>query len=416
MEQKKKIFYGWWIVAAGFSLMFAGIGIIINTYGVMFGGIIQDTGFSRAGLGLYFTLFSLAIVAGSPLMGRLLITFNIRIVLSICLACSGLTFIALSRTTELWHFYLLAVILGVSISGSSTIPASILLTNWFKSRRGTAIGIAFTGSGIGGMLSNPLAQYLISSYGWRTAYVVLGVMFMAVTLPFSIFVVRLHPSDNGLLPLGETGPHSKESTSTAPKGLLTSEAARMSPFWLLGAALFISDLLIIGVQNNIPIFLHDLGHSAKFAASIMAVYMGVLVPGKMILGGILDRYGARAGISFCLLAFIIACIAFINGRYEALVVLFALMLAMATPVATVYPSFVTGHMFGSINYGPIYGIQNIFLNLGMAVAMPLTGAIFDRTGSMVLTWYLFIGLAIILLMLFYFILSKHSSLKERWHS
>ena len=66
MEQKGKLFYGWWIVLASFFFMFAGIGILVNCTGVFFSAVIQDLGFSRAGFGLYFTLAMLGAMAGSP--------------------------------------------------------------------------------------------------------------------------------------------------------------------------------------------------------------------------------------------------------------------------------------------------------------------------------------------------------------
>ncbi len=416
MIKNRGFFYGWWIVAAGFFLTFAGIGILINTYGVFFRGIIQDTGFSRAGLGLYFTLFSLAVVISSPITGRLFVKFNTQVVLSVCLTAAGLTFISFSLADKLWHFYLLGIILGIFGAGTSTLPASILITNWFKEKRGTAIGIAFTGSGIGGMISNPLAQYLIGNFGWRTAYVVLGILFLAVTLPFSLFVIRLHPSEKGLLPFGESTETVDGESNASGRGLSTSEAAKSPLFWLLGAAMFMSCLIIVGVQNNVPIFLQDMGHTATFASTIMAVYMGVLVLGKMLLGQILDRFGAKAGIAFSIVMFTAASAALINGRSPVFAVVFALMLAMATPVSTVYPSYVTGHLFGSLDYGPIYGIQAVFLSLGMAFAMPITGTAFEKTGSLVPVWYFFIIIALILLVLLLFILGRQPGLEKRWHS
>ncbi len=171
MEQKGKVFFGWWIVVASFFFMFAGLGILVNTYGVLFGAIIQDMGFSRGGLGLYFTLMSLALMVSFPILGKLIVKFNTQIVVTVCLAVSGISFILFSQATQLYHFYLIAIVVGIFGAGCSTLPASLLLTNWFNDKRGLAMGIAFTGSGIGGMLCNPLAQWVINNYGWQMAYV-----------------------------------------------------------------------------------------------------------------------------------------------------------------------------------------------------------------------------------------------------
>ncbi len=413
MEQKGKLFYGWWIVLASFFFMFAGIGILVNCTGVFFSAVIQDLGFSRAGFGLYFTLAMLGAMAGSPILGKLIVKYNSQLIISICLIVAGLSFAAYSLCTQLWHFYIVAVLAGVFGAGTSTLPASILLTNWFVDKRGTAMGIAFTGSGIGGMVMIPLAQWIITNYSWQMAYVTLGVIFLVVTLPFALFVIKLHPGLMGMKPLGDTG----DAAQAQPLfGLTLGEGMKSAVFWVLGISFFMITLIQVGLQNNIPIFLQDLGHTATFAATVMAIYMGILVLGKMLLGSILDKFGPRVGITFCVLLFIVACFAFVGAKPLIIVGIFAVAFGLASPIATVMPSYMIGHMFGNLDYGTIYGIMNIFITLGMAFAMPLAGAVFDKTGSMVPTWYIFMGIAVLILLAFYFLLARQPKFKELWHS
>ncbi len=413
MEQKGKLFYGWWIVLASFFFMFAGIGILVNCTGVFFSAVIQDLGFSRAGFGLYFTIAMLGAMAGSPILGKLIVKYNSQLIISICLIVAGLSFAAYSLCTQLWHFYIVAVLAGVFGAGTSTLPASILLTNWFVDKRGTAMGIAFTGSGIGGMAMIPLAQWIITNYSWQMAYVTLGVIFLVVTLPFALFVIKLHPGLMGMKPLGDTG----DAAQAQPLfGLTLGEGMKSAVFWVLGISFFMITLIQVGLQNNIPIFLQDLGHTATFAATVMAIYMGILVLGKMLLGSILDKFGPRVGITFCVLLFIVACFAFVGAKPLIIVGIFAVAFGLASPIATVMPSYMIGHMFGNLDYGTIYGIMNIFITLGMAFAMPLAGAVFDKTGSMVPTWYIFMGIAVLILLAFYFLLARQPKFKELWHS
>ncbi len=413
MEQKGKLFYGWWIVLASFFLMFAGIGILVNCTGVFFSAVIQDLGFSRAGFGLWFTLAMIGAMVGSPILGKMIVKYNSQVVISVCLIVAGLAFAAYSLCTQLWQFYIVAIIAGVFGAGTSTLPASILLTNWFVDKRGTAMGIAFTGSGIGGMVMNPLAQWIITNYSWQTAYVVLAIIFLAVTLPFALFVIKLHPALMGMKPLGDTG----ETVQAQPLfGMTMGEGMKTAVFWVLGISLFLISLIQVGLQNNIPIFLQDLGHTATFAATVMSIYMGLLVLGKMLLGSILDKFGPRVGITFCVVLFIVACFAFIGAKPLVIVGLFALTFGLAAPISTVMPSYMIGYMFGNLDYGTIYGIMNIFITLGMAAAMPIAGAVFDMTGSMVPTWYIFMGIAVVILLMFFYLIGRQPKLRELWHS
>ncbi|NLB19206.1 MAG: MFS transporter [Syntrophomonadaceae bacterium] len=417
MEQKSKMFYGWWIVAACFVLMFAGVGILINTYGVLFGGILADTGFSRGGLGLYFTIMSLSIMVASPILGKMMVKYNTQAVLTVCIIITGLAFMAFSQATQLWHFYVIAIIAGVFGAGTSTLPASLLITNWFNDKRGTAMGIAFAGSGIGGMLCNPLAQSIINTYGWQMAYIILGIALVVLMLPFALFVIKLHPSQKGLVPLGaEKEVEAGGAQPATVMGLTAGEVAKSPVFWLLALTIFLTMFFFLGIQNNIPIWMQDLGHSPAVAASIMAAYMGVLVVGKLVIGAILDKFGAKAGITFCMGLLVLALFFFINGGSMVMAGLFVLAFAMGGPVATVYPSFIAGHLFGNLDYGTIYGFVQIFVTLGMAFAMPITGAVYDSAGTLLPVWYAFMVLGVVILLLFYLILGRQPKLKEQWHS
>lgn len=275
------------------------------------------------------------------------------------------------------------------------------------------MGIAFTGSGIAGMLCNPLAQWVINNYNWQTAYIVLGIIFLVVTLPFVLFVIKLHPSMKGLTALGDTEGSAESPTMV---GLNATEAAKTLSFWILGICFFLWELIQLGIQNNIPIFLQDIGHTATLAATIMAVYMGLLVLGKLIFGSILDKWGLKIGVTFGMSLFVVALFALMGSKAMAMVAIFVVAFALASPMTTVFASYIVGDVFGNLDYGTIYGLMNIFGTLGLAVGMPLAGGIYEKTGSLVPTWYLFIALAVAVLVMVLTLLSRKAKLQESWHS
>lgn len=413
MENRGNIFYGWWIVLASFFLMFAGIGITLNCTGVFFSAIVEDLQFSREALGLYLTVIALSAMVAFPILGKLIVKYNSQVVIGICVIVTGIAFAAYSQCTQLWHFYLVSVIVGAFGAGTSTLPASILLTNWFNDKRGLAMGIAFTGSGIGGMLCNPLAQWIINNYNWQMAYIVLAVLFLVVTLPFVIFVIKLHPTMKGMSPLGDAD---EPGEAAAMHGLNAGEALKNLSFWIIALSFLILEMITFGVQNNIPIYLKDLGYTATFGASIAAAYMGLLVLGKLLMGSILDKWGAKIGIIFGIGMLIGGLFAFINAGVMTLVVVFVIAFALACPMTTVLSSYIVGHVFGNLDYGTIFGLIQIFATIGLAVSMPLSGGIFERTGSLIPAWYLFIGMALVVLILFMYLLGRQAKVRESWHS
>ena len=382
-------------------------------YWVFFSAIIEDLQFSREALGLYLTIIALSAMFAFPVLGKLIVKYNSQVVIGICLIVTGVAFAAYSQCTQLWHFYLVSVLVGAFGAGTSTLPASILLTNWFNDKRGLAMGIAFTGSGIGGMLCNPLAQWVINNYDWQMAYIVLAVLFLVVTLPFVLFVIKLHPSMKGMTALGDTD----ESEETAAlHGLNAGEALRNMSFWIIALCFLILEMITFGVQNNIPIYLKDVGYTATFGATIAAAYMGLLVLGKLLMGSILDKWGAKIGIIFGVTMLVGSMFAFVNAQIMMLVIVFVIAFAMASPMATVLSSYIIGHVFGNLDYGTIYGLIQIFATVGLAISMPLSGAIFERTGSLTPTWYLFAAMSLVVLAMFIYLLARQAKVSEKWHS
>lgn len=393
MEQKPKMFYGWWIVVGCFFLTFSGIGIAINSIGVFLKPVSESLGFARGEFSLYFTIAALSMMVAAPFMGKLLSKYNIRLVMGIATTLLAASFILYSKSTTLMHFYLLSISLGIGMAGTHVIPVALLITNWFKEKRGLAIAVALAGSGIGGMCFNPIGNYLITAYGWQTAYLILGSILALTTIPVALFIVRLHPSEMGLVPYGETE-ETAESLADL-KGLSLSEALKTSGFWLLGLALLLIGVINMGVQQHIPAYLTDIGHSPAFAASIVAIFMGVLVFGKITLGYIFDRYGSRNGIIIIFSVFALATFVLMGAKAAWIAIAFGLIFGFANAIMTIPAPLLTVELFGQKHYGVIYGVMSIFFTIGSGIGMPLSGAIFDARGSYLPAFTLYIVLALV---------------------
>lgn len=393
MPSTSKPFYGWWIVVGCFLLTFTGIGISINSIGVFLKPVSESLGFARGEFSLYFTICALSMMVAAPFMGKLLGKYNIRMVMGIATTLLAASFFLYSQSTQLIHFYILSIFLGIGSAGTHVIPVALLITNWFKAKRGLAIAIALAGSGIGGMVFNPLANYLITAYGWQIAYMALGCCLAITTIPVALFIVRLHPSEMGLVAYGDTA-ETAESLADL-KGFSLSEAVKTPGFWLLALALITIGIMNMGVQQHIPAYLTDIGHSPLFAANIVALFMGILVIGKITLGSIFDRFGSKVGVVFIFSVFALATFILLSAKLIWVAVLFGLIFGFANAIMTIPAPLLTVELFGQKNYGVIYGVMSIFFTLGSGIGMPLSGAIFDAQGSYLPAFVLYIGLAFV---------------------
>jgi len=397
-EKTSRLFYGWWIVIGGFILHFIGIGIGINAIGVFFKPVVESLGFTRGDFSLYFTISALSMMLAAPFIGKLLEKFDVRIVMGISTTLLAVGFALFSQCTTLTHFYLVAIVVGVGHAGSHIIPVSMMINNWFVKRRGMAMGIVFSATGLGGLVFNPVANWLVLNYGWEKTYIILGALIGIFCIPTAILVMRRTPEDMGLLPDGATT-RDKKATAEAAAGFTLGQAVKLPIFWMLAGVIFFVSTLNMGIQQHLIPYLTDLGHSPTFAANIMAVYLGMTIPGKLVLGRFSDRQGVLWGfIAFSVVLGVGIGILF-GAKAAWVAVLFGVVYGFANAIQTVAPPLMTADGLGLKHYALIYGVMNIFSTLGAGLGMPISGYIYDATGSYGYAFVLYIVLTALALIL-----------------
>src|SRR3989454_6674688 len=198
-------FYGWVIVAVAFVTM--GVGVNARTaFSLLFPPILDEFGWERGVTAGAFSFGFLVSAVLSPSLGRLMDRRGPRVVieLGVGLMAAGLLLAPLVR--EPWHLY---ATLGVLVGGGSVCLGytghALFLPNWFVRRRGLAIGIAFSGVGVGAIIILPWLQRLIAGAGWRTACLAMAALVVATLAPLNL-LTRRRPEDVGLLPDGDVAP------------------------------------------------------------------------------------------------------------------------------------------------------------------------------------------------------------------
>ena len=199
-SSRPRIFYGWFIVAASFMVMFCTIGIVNNCSGLYIKPVCDDMGFSRGAMGVNMTILSICQMLVALFGGKIFVKFDVKKIMRISSILLAVGYFSYSLATSLPVFYLISVVVGFAMGGTTTMPLSLLIGNWFHQRRGFAVGVAFMGSGIGGMLFNSLAGQLITVFGWRATYCTLGIIAFVVLVPVCWLVIRTKPADMGLAP------------------------------------------------------------------------------------------------------------------------------------------------------------------------------------------------------------------------
>ncbi len=386
--KEKRFTYHWVIVLAGFLLMAASIGIVINCFNLFSVSLMSEFGYSASAVQLIFTIAMLASLVGGAVAGKIISKITMRVAMPIYAVLLSGGFFLYSMSKSLSMFYILSIIVGVGASGVSLIPCGVLINNWFHDKKGLATGIAFTGSVVGGLVFVQITKFIIASSGWRSAYMILGIISAAILLPTTIFLVRENPEDKGLMPLGAK--LADDGLEDEIRGISTAKFVKTSSFWLLFFSLFFIGLINMGMLNNLSICLtKTMGHSAESAANILSIVMGVQIFGKILLGAIYDKKGIKFGTGYCTVLFVLTVILFMYSNVSYLAIAFGILFGLVGSMTTVTPPYLTALIVGRRNYSTIYGLLSLSYGLGAAMGPVIAGKIYDSTGSYNPAWIAF---------------------------
>ena len=184
INRRKRIFYGWWVVAATFGILFVFAGTGFYSLGVLFKPLMNEFGWSRGTTSLAQTIFMLANAVGGLLVGKLIGRYGARIIVLIGSIIGGISFILLSQTYNIWYLYFFYALVGMGIGGAAgMVPAGVLVSNWFSRKIGLAMGIVSSGLALGAALLLPSIGFVIASFGWRVAYIFMGSVVLLINIP-----------------------------------------------------------------------------------------------------------------------------------------------------------------------------------------------------------------------------------------
>ena len=165
MAEKKRFFYGWLILLTCILIMGLGYAPLVSCASLFTKPVTEDLGFTRSGYALVSTIAALMMAFMSPFIGKIMSKPYMHKALVVCMIGNCLAYYCYSFASTLPQFYVTAACIGFFECGSTMIPVSVLITNWFRKKRGLVMSIAMVGSSIGGTILSPIIGNLIASQG-----------------------------------------------------------------------------------------------------------------------------------------------------------------------------------------------------------------------------------------------------------
>ncbi len=381
------IFYGWWIVGAAFLNLFFTTGVIYYGFPVFYPAFVASLGFTRAQVTQGFLVG--ALVFGLPFglfAGTLIDRVGARSVILSGIALIGLPLALMGRMTHFWQYELLCIAEVVGYTLAGPIANQVLIAQWFRVRRGQAMGYAYLGLGLGGVVSPPLASYLIRSFGWRTALEISGTVILAVLFPVGIWITRSTPSEMGLLPDGVTAAPLEQVDAGLGASSGISAAIRTANFWLIlaGATLILSS--INAVIQHFILFMRDQGYSTRTASHFLSALLFASLGGRVLVGYIADRFRKKNTMALFYLVLGASIPLLYLAHQPVAAFAFAITFGFSMGADYMLIPLVTADCFGLASLGKLLALIIMGYTIGQWIAPWMAGKIFDTYHSYGLAW------------------------------
>jgi sugar phosphate permease len=383
----RKIYYGYYIVAACFIILYMLWGMVLNTFPVFLKPMTESMGWSRGDIPIAILIGAVGMTLSAPIAGKAIDRFGARPVMAIGAFIVGVNLMAGSLIQHLWQLYIVFGLIGCGLICSSVIPCSFLISNWFISRRGRAMGIAFAGTSLGGMVMSPVANWIIINYGWQRAFVFSGISTLVVVIPVILLLVRTRPSEMGL------EPYKNSSTNTTGEddnwGVGVKEAFSHKVFWQIALVMLLIGVVTSGIGNHSVAYFTDVGHTSTLATRAWSVVMGVMVLGKLAFGPVADRWGAKNAMAIASILLIASILILPFAQAYSFVMVFAVIYGFACGAPLVINPLLTAGGLGMKNFGAIFGILNMIASLGGSAGPIGAGYYFEAYKTYRPVFYLF---------------------------
>ncbi len=363
--------YRWVIVACGALMTCVGIGAMFSL-AVFLQPISANTGWSRTGISSAMTLDFLVMGAAGFGWGALSDRFGPRLVVLAGAGLLGLGLSLASRSTSLTQFQLTYGLMVGLAAGAFFAPMIATVTGWFVDNRSLAVSLVSAGMGVAPMTISPFARWLISSYGWRDAMLMIGVTAWALLIPAAALVRR---------PRVATKPTSDVVTQAEMPLISALQAFRSPQFVVLASTFFLCCAAHSGPIFHMVSYAIGCGIAPLTAVSVYSVEGLAGLGGRLLLGLLADRFGAKRVLIAGLLvqAFAIACYLSVNRLAE----FYALSVVFGTAYGGVMPLYavLARECFGQRVMGTIFGAMTMASSIGMAFGPWAGGQIFDTNNS-----------------------------------
>lgn len=380
--KKGKLHYGF-IVALATGIMVFPNCFVFSTGGLFYTPVCEEFGISTTAIGLASTILLGTLALVLPIMNYLFNKYDTKIILTlaVCLMAGG--WIVRAVSTNIWYFYVSAVMQAFGFGWISNLAGSILANNWFKKNVGMIISMQALIPALGTLVMGPVGGLIIQTYGWRVCYWVWAAIVLVTGLPMTLFVIKKKPEDMGLLPYGYEEVQSETNVAATYKrtGLDMVKALKTPAFWAVGFA--IGTFATATTYNSyIPGYSTEVLGVSLVTAGIMTSCISIgSMGGKFFLGVILDKNASVGNVVTTAIGLVSILGMIVFSKSVFMIGLFCVLFGITYGALNVSFAAFVRDLFGEKDYSKIWPNIVIFISIFGAIAHSLFAIFIDLFGQ-----------------------------------
>ena len=387
----KKIFFGWYIVAAGLLLMMYNSGALVYGFTAFIGPFALAYGWSYAQISLATSIRGMEVGALNPLLGFIVDRWPARVLVSAGVVIWGLGLFLLGRANTLPLFYGSFLVIGLGSSLGAQLVPTVVVARWFKKDIGKANGVMAMGMGIGGALI-PLIVKMIDMYGIQDALTIMAAGACLLGLPLSL-LFRNRPEDYGMFPDGKVPEDigHEEGRQIQELSIGLRQALKMRAFWQIGFFFLIQVAVMLAMQTHVMPYLEDLGVDRSIAGVVAMALPLVSLGARIPFGWLADifpkKYVVAVSLSLKAVGLFLFWFIGLTGTVSmGLMIFFIITFGLGSGGMTPLRAPIIREYFGVGRFGTILGFMSVFTTIGLAMGPLAAGWVFDRLGTYVPIW------------------------------